>query len=97
MKDKDRVALLYRKYQEEIGMVLPEAVMDYPQFAARLSEKLADMPFIEAETDDQYGFLYYQCREDDIAHIMVPMYGYYAEEENAEDHENCSDGRSLYR
>lgn len=81
MENVDRYELLYQSYRKEMESFPSEICMDYIQFSSMLSRQLKDMSFIEIESDNQYGFLYYHHQKDEAAHIRVPVYGYYAENE----------------
>lgn len=81
MTNTDRFYLLYQAYKKEIESVLPETVMNQTQFTSMISEQFKDASFIEVEADGSYGILYYRFWEDEMAHVRVPVYGYYAESE----------------
>lgn len=79
MNSIDRYKLLYRIYQKEMKLVLPEIVMDEQEFLLMVSEQLRNHHLIEMEIENQYGFMYYL--KDRAKHVIVPVYGYYAENE----------------
>ena len=74
--------LLYKKYILCMSSVIPDQLMRKEDFIAMHSPELENMDLIMInDSSPEEGFLYCDVSADEAVHCVVPVYGYYAENE----------------
>ena len=74
--------LLYQKYLSNMEPIIPDSLIRKEDFTAMLSSELSGMHAVMLnDACPEEGFLYCDIWTDEVMHCVVPVYGYYAENE----------------
>ncbi len=78
----DKIALLYKKYNDQLRNMESFERMTKEKFCSFVSEALSGLDYVEIDESGNYGIMYFEYRKnEDRNYCYIPVYGYYSDSE----------------